>query len=158
MKTPLFLIFSFISFNLFGQHNLIGKTQDFILTKYQYDPEYTVKIDTINDNKILITCRTFEIYPYYTYEIDKLTNKCISYGFISRNREIFKSQIEMLDYLGKLIETDSSATNFVYELTLPEKKIYYTVRQPFVKSQIKTRRDLYYILVTEDRKKIKIHD
>jgi hypothetical protein len=158
MKTTLLLILLFLTTNLFGQHNLIGQTQDYILKKYQYDPEYTVKIDTINDDKIIITCRTFDIYPYYTYEIDMLTDRCISYGFISRNRDIFKSQIETLDYLGKLVESDSTSTNFVYEINLPDKKVFYTVRQPFAKSQIKTRRDLYYILVTEEKKKLKIHD
>jgi hypothetical protein len=63
----------------------------------------------------------------------------------------------MLDYLGKIVKADSSFTNFMYEIELPEKKVLYTIRQPFAGSQIKTRRDLYYILV-EEKKKVKNHD
>ncbi len=137
----------------FSQHNLLGKSQEYIANMYRYDPEFIVKIDTISPLKAIIKCKTSKTYPYYTYELDLLEDRCISYGFVSKNQEILRTHIELLSFLGKIIERDSAFVNIVYEIETVNKKIFYSVKQPFAKSQIRTRRDIYYILITEEKKK-----
>lgn len=136
----------------YTQHNFLGKDQLFITNHYRLDPEFSIFIDTIKSNKILVTCKSSSTYPYYTYEIDMITDICISYGFVSKNRDVLNTYIENLDYLGKIIKTDSLLINFIYLVELPEKKIYYSVKQPFADSNIITRKDLFYILITEEKK------
>ena len=149
---------TFFVCKLEAQHNLLGQTQKYITKLYELDPEYIVQVDTIGAEKVLITCKTSTIYPYYTYELDVITDKCISYGFVSRNREVLRAQLEILSYVGKLIERDSTSTNFIYVVNLPEKRVFYSIKQPFSKSTIKTRQDLFYIMVTEEKKKLKLHE
>ena len=139
--------------NIYAQHNFLGKDKSYIINYFKIDPEFTVSIDTIRSNKLQIICKTSSMYPYHTYEIDLISDVCISYGFISKNRDVFNTYIENLDYLGKIVKADSSYKNFVYSVELSDRRIYYSIKQPFADSNIKTRRNLFYILITEERKK-----
>jgi len=154
MKTIIIIGLVLISFSGYTQHNLLGKSQAYITNLFQYDPEYIVNVDTISPTKAVVKCKTTNAYPYYTYELNLLEDKCISYGFVSKNQQILRTHVEVLDFVGKVIERDSSFTNFVYEVESPERKVFYSVKQPFAKSEIRTRRDIYYILVTEETKNI----
>ncbi len=149
MKKLIVIAFFFIPIYIYAQHNLLDKSQEFIIGFYKYDPEFTVHIDTLNRNKALITCKSVEIYPYYTYEIDLIEDRCISYGFVSKNKYVLESYIELLGYMGTIIQTDSSFTKFVYKVTLKNKIIYYTIKQPYANSNISTRKNIFYIMVNE---------
>lgn len=138
-----------LSLNAFSQHNLLNKTQEFIIGFYKFDPEYVVTIDTISDTKALITCKSINIYPYYTYEIDLVEDRCTSFGFVSKNSSVLESYIEVLGYLGTIVKTDSIYSEFIYKVSLKGKKVFYTIKQPYIKSNIKTRKDIFYIMVNE---------
>ena len=129
----LFIIFTV---NISAQHNFLGKDKSFIINYYKIDPEFDVFIDTINSDKILISCKPSGVYPYHTYGIDLIADVCISYGFISKNRKVLDTYIENLDYLGKIIKKDSTFTNFVYAVELVNKIIYYSINQPYADSKI----------------------
>ena len=152
-----FLLFLF-STGLFAQHNLLGKSMQYITDYYKFDPEYTVNIDTLRTGKIMITCKSPDIYPYHTYEINTGLDKCVSYGFVSKNRAILETYVELLGSIGTLVKADSSYTNFSYLVDLPQKEILYTFRHPFADSRIKTRREIFYIMITQKDKKISIGD
>ncbi len=158
MKPYLLVFLTLLSFSLKSQHNFLGKNQSFIVDYFMLDPEYSVNIDTLKTNKVLITCKSPDVYPYHTYEINLIEDKCISYGFVSKNKDILKGFIEILDHIGSIVKSDESFTNFIYMVELPEKKVFYSIRQPFAESKIITRRDLFYVLITEEVKKIKIYD
>lgn len=153
MKFSIFFVLIIIQSTSFGQHNFIGKSQKYITNLYDNDPEYTISTDTLHFEKILIKCRGVDLYPYYTYEIDLNTDRCISYGFVSKNREVFKTYIELLNFIGRIVETDSTNTNMTYIVTLPERKILYVIKQPFAKSNIITKQGLFYVLISEEKNK-----
>ncbi len=148
------LFFFIVGFSNFGelsaQHNLLGKSQDFIEGLYKYDPEFFVEKDTLNEDKILITCKSSETYPYHTYEIDLTRDRCVSYGYVSKNPDILKTYLEVLGYLGKVVQTDNNFSNFVYEVCLDDRTVYYSIRRPYSDSSVITRRNIFYILITEN--------
>ncbi len=151
VKLRIFGVIFFIFFGklVVGQHNFLGKTQEYIVKYFDHDPEYTVVIDTIGKN-ILLTCKTSQPYPYYTYELDMKSNRCISFGIVSKNRELLDGYIDMLDYLGKIVQRDSAFTNVTYQIDLPNVRCYFLLKQPFVNSEYISRRNIFYILVTEE--------
>ena len=158
MKIIFSLLLSLLSSGLFAQHNLLGKSMDYITDYYKFDPEYTVNIDTIRTGKVMITCKSPDIYPYHTYEINTNLDKCISYGFVSKNHAILETYVEVLGHIGTLLKADSSFTNFIYVVELPQKEILYSFKHPFAESRIKTRRDIFYVMITQKDKKIAIND
>ncbi len=150
----LFIVFfsvssGFAQYNFTG-HNFIGKSQEYITNLYSNDPEYLVAADTLHFEKVMIKCKGAKLYPYYTYEIDLETDRCITYGFVSKDREVFKAYIEILDFIGKVIETDSTKTNLRYMVKLPKRKVFYVIKQPFAGSNIITKQGLFYILIREE--------
>lgn len=138
-----------LPYSSFSQHNMLDKPMDFILGFYRYDPEFTVDVDTLSETKALITCKSVYFYPYYTYEINLIEDRCVSYGFASKDRIVMETYIELLGYLGTIVKTDNSFTEFVYEVVLKNKKVYYTIKQPYANSNVKTRKDIFYVLVSE---------
>jgi len=155
MKNVLIIPFILYSTLLYSQHNMLGKTQTEILGFYNRDPEFSVDVDTISNTSILITCRTSQPYPFYTYELDRINDLCTSYGFVSKSREILDSYIDILDHMGQIVEQDSTASNFTYKIETSIKSIYYSIKQPFKYTQMISRRNLFYVIVTEQKKEKK---
>lgn len=145
----------FLMKSINAQHNFLGKTQGNIQRFYRNKSDFSVRVDTLRNDRILLTARNTTDYPYYSYEIDAIEDKCVSYGFVSKNRDILKTYIEVLDFSGSLISADSSFVNFIYMIDLTDKKIYYSIKQPFANSNIISRRNLFYILVTQEEKEKK---
>ncbi len=152
-KVNLLFISLLYALSISAQHNMLGKSQEFITGFYKYDPEFLIFTDTLNENKILLSCKSANVYPYHTYEIDLVKDECTSYGFVSKNKDILKTYIELLAYIGEQIQTDSTHSNFVYAVKLPEKTVYYSIRRPYANSNIITRQNLFYILISEERHK-----
>ncbi len=150
MKLLFVCILIIYNLSVFAQHNFLGKSQEFIAEHYKLDPEYIVKIDTINKTKSLITCNTFEQYPYYTYEIDLQYNMCISYAFVSKNEKVLQAYIDILDHLGKIIEHDKDYNNFTYKIEKPYKTVYYAIKKPFINGKYYSRKKIFFIIITEE--------
>lgn len=152
LKYSFFLLMYFYVNQIKGQHNFLGENQEFIVNHFKEDPEYSVNLDSVNDFTILITCKTFEQYPYYTYEIDIQRDVCISYALVSKDRQILDTYIDILDHLGEIIERDSSFQNFTYKVEGIDKNSYYSIKQPYVNSTYYSRRNIFYVLITEELK------
>lgn len=139
-----------------SQHIMLGKSPQYILDYYNNDPEYLVSIDTISSEKMLINCRSANIYPHHTFEINRLLDRCISYGFVSKNTDVLNTYIEILDHAGTLLSADDAFSEFTYMLDLPDKQIFYTFKRPFLEHSLKSKRNLYYMVITEERKKLHV--
>ncbi len=133
----------------FSQRNLIGKSQKYIESFYKLSNQYHQIIDTININTILLTYKSDKQYPFYTYEIDLKKDKCISYGIVSKDHNILTTYLDLLDYIGELVEVDSTYNNFTYQVKNDNRICYFSIKQPYYNSQFLSRRDLFYILITE---------
>jgi hypothetical protein len=133
----------------FTQHNMLGKSQRYIRSFYNLANEYALKVDTIGQKTILLTYKTEKQYPFYTYEVDLFKDQCISYGVVSKDNSTLKSYLDVLNYLGELVEVDSTYNNFVYKVETEQKTSFFTIKQPYFNSQFLTRRSVFYILVTE---------
>jgi len=136
-----------------AQQNFLGKSQEYIYGLYTNDPEYEITTDTVHFEKVVIKCKGVQAYPYYTYEIDLLTDRCVSYGFVSKNREVLKTYIEILEYIGTVAEKDSVNSKVTYVVKLPKRKVIYTIKQPYAASNVITKQGLFYILVREEKEK-----
>jgi len=132
-----------------SQHNMLGKSQKYIRSFYDLANDFTLKIDTIGQKTILLTYKTEKQYPFFTYELDLLKDLCVSYGIVSKDNSTLKSYLDLLNYIGELVDVDSTYNNFVYKIETNQKTSYFTIKQPYFNSQFLTRRSLFYILVTE---------
>ena len=103
---------------------MLGENYGHIWGKFNEDPEFTVKVDTVNNTTIVLTCKTSVGYPYYKYEIDIENNECISFGLVSKDRQVRSKENEML---------------------------FYTFKQPFRCDEALSRRNIFYVLVTKDK-------
>ncbi len=135
--------------NSYTQHNMLGKSQKYIRSFYNLANEFTIKVDSIGQKTILLTYKTEKQYPFYTYEVDLLKDLCISYGVVSKDNNTLKSYLDILNYVGELVEVDSTYNNFVYKVETNQKTSFFTIKQPYFNSQFLTRRSVFYILVTE---------
>ena len=131
------------------QHNMLGKPQKYIRSFYNLADDFILKVDTIGQKNILLTYKTEKQYPFFTYELDLLKDVCVSYGIVSKDNNTLKTYLDLLNYMGELIEVDSTYNNFVYKIETSQKTSYFTIKQPFFNSQFLTRRSVFYILVTE---------
>lgn len=138
---------------VFSQHNMLGKSKIYIESFYKLSNNFVLKTDTINKESLLITCRTTEQYPFYTYEIDIKENICISYGIVSKDKGILNTYLELLGYLGELVEVDSTYNNFTYKIETADRLSVFTIKKPYFNSQFLTQRNLFYILISEQSKK-----
>lgn len=154
MKTILLLITLSISYyGASAQHNLLGVDFNHIFGKYDEDPEFFIKIDTVNSKTIVMTCKTSAAYPYYTYEIDVENNECVSFGTVSKDRQVFDAYVDMLSTMGKLVDIDSAKNNFTYSVnTKNNETFFYSIKQPYINSDYISRRCIFYVLVTKDKK------
>jgi len=143
------VVILFTIYPAFGQRNLIGKSQTYIKSFYNLSKTFELKIDTINKNSVLFTYKSEKQYPYFTYEIDLLNDQCISFGIVSKNHTTLRTYLDLLDYIGELVEVDSTYNNFTYQVKNDNKICYFTIKQPYFNSQFLTRRNLFYILVSE---------
>lgn len=144
------LIGIFLSTNyIYGQRNLIGKSQTYIQSFYNLSRNYHLAIDTINKSSILLTYKSEKQYPFYTYEIDLIEDKCISFGIVSKDHNTLRTYLDLLDYIGELVEADSTYNNFTYQVKNEGRICFFTIKQPYFNSQFLSRRNLFYILVTE---------
>jgi hypothetical protein len=156
-KLLLVLLFiSVLSFAVKSQNIMLGKSPEYITSYYNNDPEYSISIDTINAGKLLINCRSANLYPHHTFEIDRLLDKCISYGFVSKNQDVLNTYIEILEHAGSLVNANESFSEFTYMLDLPNKQIFYTFKRPFLGNALISKRNLYYMVITEERKKLQV--
>ena len=136
----------------FSQHNMLGKSKIYIESFYKLSNNYTIKTDTINKESLLITCKTKEHYPFYTYEINLKDKICVSYGIVSKNKKTLDTYLELLAYLGELVKVDSAYNNFTYKIETKDKLSVFSIKKPYINSQFLSRRSLFYILITEQRK------
>lgn len=144
------IIVIFLSANyIYGQRNLIGKTQTYIQSFYNLSKNYNLTIDTINQNSVLLTYKSEKQYPFYTYELNLNEDKCVSFGIVSKDHSTLKTYLDLLDYIGDLVEVDSTYNNFTYQVKNNGRVCFFSIKQPYFNSQFLTRRNLFYILVTE---------
>jgi len=122
---------------------------NYIKSFYELSNEYNLKIDTLSKRSVLLSYRPEKQYPFYTYEINTLEDVCVSYGIVSKDQNVLKSYLDILDFVGEVIEMDSTYNNFTYKVATSQKVCYYSIKQPYFNSQFLTRRSLFYILVTE---------
>ncbi|RLD61311.1 MAG: hypothetical protein DRI95_14390 [Bacteroidetes bacterium] len=134
---------------IYGQRNLIGKSQTYIQSFYNLSGNHSLNIDTINQKSVLLTYKSESQYPFYTYEINLKEDKCISFGIVSKNHNTLRTYLDLLDYVGEMVEADSTYNNFTYQVKNDGKICFFTIKQPYYNSQFLTRRNLFYILVTE---------
>jgi hypothetical protein len=140
-----------------AQFDMLGKDIMRICSKIDNDPEYEAKIDTLDVNTILVTCRGAEKYPYYTYEIDVERDECVCVGVVSRNREVFDAYVNMLTSFGKLVERDSAMVNFKYVIYKKAEgnsashceKLYLSVMQPYRNSSLLSQRNIFSITLSK---------
>lgn len=133
-----------------SQHNMLGKSQKYIQSYYNLSSEFTLKVDTITENALMLTYKSEKQYPFYTYEIDAKEDICTSYGIVSKDPSTLKAYLELLNYIGELIEVDSTYNNFTYRVETSQKTSFFTIKQPYYNSQFVTRRSLFYILISEE--------
>jgi hypothetical protein len=134
---------------IYSQHNLLGKSQKYIRSYYELSNEYILKVDSISKNAVLLSYKSENQYPFYTYEINLSDDVCVSYGIVSKDAIVLKTYLEMLDFIGDVVEMDSTYSNFTYKVTTDQKVCFFSIKQPYYNSQFLTRRSLFYILVTE---------
>ncbi len=142
-----------LSKDLKSQRIMLGKSVEDILVSYNDDPEYVVKIDTIDDENLLIKCHSANTYPIYIFQVNRLLNSCISHVFVSRNKDIFNTYVQILQHAGTLLSANEDFTEFTYMLDLSEKHIYYSIKRPFTNSAILDKRNLFYMTISEKNKK-----
>ena len=159
MKSVLFTIAIIVaSLSASAQFDMLGKDMARICSHIDNDPEYVAKIDTLDRNTILVTCKGVEKYPYYTYEIDMRNDECVCVGVVSRNREVFDAYVNMLSSFGKLVEHDSAMVNFKYVLykkaeassMMPCEKLYLSVMQPYRNSSLLSQRNIFSISLSKN--------
>jgi hypothetical protein len=151
MRKILIIFFAHLicNFPLHSQHNMLGKSQKYIRSFYNLSDEYVLKVDTISKNSLLLSYKPEKQYPFYTYEINLADDECVSYGIVSKDSNVLKAYLEMLDFIGELVETDSTYNNFTYKVATDQKICFFSIKQPYFNSQFLTRRSLFYILITE---------
>jgi hypothetical protein len=128
---------------------MLGKSQKYIRSYYELSNEFVLKVDTISKNALLLSFKPEKQYPFYTYEINVSEDICVSYGIVSKDASVLKTYLEMLDFIGEVVEMDSTYNNFTYKITTDQKAYFFSIKQPYFNSQFLTRRSLFYILVTE---------
>ena len=140
-----------------AQFDMLGKDLARVCSYIDNDPEYEARIDTIDTKTILVTCKGAEKYPYFTYEIDRLSDECVCVGIVSRNREVFDAYVNMLSSLGKLVEADSAMVNFSYVVhkknepgIMPTSEtFYYSIMQPYRNSSLLSQRGIFSISLSK---------
>ncbi len=133
-------------------YNMLGKTYNDIFEKFNLDPEFYVKVDTIDEGKtVTITCRKSSNYPYYYYEIDPETRECVCFCTVSKDRQVYDACLDLLSIWGKEILADETHENFVFEVKdKTNQPLIYTVKQ-YNGEQI-SMRNIFYIYVTRENK------
>lgn len=134
-----------------AQHNMLGKPQKYIRSYYELANEYNLKIDTLSKQSILLSYKPEKQYPFYTYEINLTDDVCVSFGIVSKDINVLNTYLELLDYLGELVEMDSTYNNYTYKVARGQKNAFFSIKQPYYNSQFLSRRSLFYILITEEK-------
>ncbi len=155
MKTKIHIINFIVLFFLcvttsVAQHNFLGTNKEYIMRYFNNDPEYSVTIDTANNSVIMLTCKTFNQYPYYTYEIDMDKNVCISYAFVSKDKNILNAYLDVLFHIGEVIAADSTMKNVIFRVVKNNKKYTYSVKQPYFDSEFFWLQNIFYVMVKEE--------
>jgi hypothetical protein len=151
MKTIFLFCYAhlFVGYMAYSQHNMLGKSQKFIRSFYELANEYGLSVDTLSKRSVLLSYKPEKQYPFYTYEINIPDDVCISFGIVSKDPNVLKTYLDILNYIGELVEIDSTYNNFTYRVTTDQKISFFSIKQPYFNSQFLTRRSLFYILVTE---------
>jgi hypothetical protein len=142
------LFFAFIGL-IRGQNNFLGKSQEYITQFYEKNNNFSMVIDTLTEDNILMTFKSLQQYPYYTYEINTKKNVCVSYGLVSKDENILQTYFELLEFAGKLVKKDKFSHSWIYEIRNGEKVRYYIIKQPYLDDQNSLRRKLFYVLIRE---------
>ena len=153
MKRILVLFAFIISYSgVYAQFNMIGNGFSHIWEFFNEAPEFYVKTDTVNNgNTIVLTCKTSSPYPYYIYEIDVNDNECVSFCTVSKDYETLQTYFDLLSSIGTLESADSSKLNYVYSVLSHSKgQLYYSIMQPYTKSDFVSKRNIFYVVVTKE--------
>lgn len=135
----------------FAQHNFLGKKRIDIVGFYTLESDFAVKTRRVSDTKTVLTAKGETSYPYYTYELDALTDECISVGIVSKSNEALTHYEDMLSFWGKLIDNNSATNTKVYRISNNNGTYIYTISQPYKFSEeYVSRRNIFYILISKD--------
>jgi len=137
------------SYAIYSQHNMLGKSQKYIRSFYELSNEYLLKVDTLSKRSILLSYKPQNQYPFYTYEINTMEDICVSYGIVSKDPNVLKTYLDVLEFIGDVVEMDSTYNNFTYKVATDQKVCFFSIKQPYFNSQFLSRRSLFYILITE---------
>lgn len=148
-KNFIFFILIIFCIQSNAQTNFLGKSHKTIKDFFKSNPDFIEKIDTLSQENILLTFKSINQYPYYTYIMDIKKDSCISFGLVAKNRDILNVYLDFLDFSGELIKEDTIAHNKLYEIITPERTRYFDIKQPFLNDPNPNRKNLFYILVRE---------
>jgi hypothetical protein len=156
-KTVFIIIIVIYCIPLNAQINFLGKSHKTIKDFFKNDPNFIEKIDTLSQENILLTFKSVNQYPYYTYIMDIKQDSCISFGLVAKNKDILNVYLDFLDFAGELIKEDTIAHNKLYEVIASGRTRYYDIKQPFVNDPNPNRKNLFYILVREKIRPVITH-
>jgi hypothetical protein len=151
MRKFYIIVLLFTGITTFGQHNFLGKSEQYIRNFFKPDKNYYLKIDTLSQDNILLTFKSLYQYPYYTYEMDLNIDECISYGIVSKNKEVLGTYFDLLNYIGIILKKDTTNNTIVYEINKNGIIRYYDIKQPYLRDENFNRRSLFYILVRQKK-------
>lgn len=151
MRSTFTIILLLICTNVIAQNNFLGKSQKHIEDFYRDKANYYLKIDTLSPENILLTFKSLFQYPYYTYEMDITVDVCISYGLVSKDKDVLGAYFDLLDFYGTIIRKDTVNHNVIFEVKQSNILRYYDIKQPYIEDDNINRRSLFYILVREKR-------
>ncbi len=138
-----------ISGSLSAQSNLLGRSFKHVSSKLNEDPEFsTLKVDSIQDGTVLLTCKGINQYPYYIFEFSTYLDECVSYSIITNNRQVYGAYLDFLSTVGNLVDMDMENAIREYEVrTMDGEILVYKVKQPFRNSELISKRSVVAIEV-----------
>jgi hypothetical protein len=148
MKYYFAFAFMLVQFSALAQYNFMFEKRGEIVRFYQKDTLYSLKVDTIGKHNIVLTFKSKKQYPFFTYEIDKTTNRCISVGMVSKNTEVFQAYVDLLNFSGTIVYKDSAKQEIIYRVQNHNAILYYTLRRPYFNDKNRNKRLVFYLMIS----------
>jgi len=133
--------------SIHAQSNLLGRSYKHVTSKLNEDPEFsTLKVDSVQDGTVLLTCKGINQYPYYIFEF--YYDECVSYSIITNNRQVYGAYLDFLGAVGNLVSVDMENAVREYECrTMDGEILVYKIKQPFRNSELISKRSVVSIEV-----------
>ena len=151
MKTVLVIfVLTVVCLPLSAQMNMLGNSYGHIFGRFNDDPEFVVRIDTLenNSNMLMLTCKPSTGYPYYKYEIDRINDECVTFMTVSMDTGVLDTYVELLSVLGTLESEDSLQLKSVYKVAAPKMG---TLSYSVIRQIDPARKNLFIILVSREK-------